>query len=223
MPVSMICMLVIAGERLPRGDLTYLAFRVAFQETLERIVLSRQVEDGNDVFGYLTEVPFLTGVAPHVQLDLLADTWNRHTSRRRMHASLIDESVLYAVCETAARIAGDEPTVITHCLITGPKACSVEVDGFLPGELKNLHLALANEGDFLLISQFEDLEPDECAELKQQFRLDLERLEEMFDVLGRWYVKPHLTGRLDGLLTEREAQRAELVISELFQPREASD
>lgn len=216
-------MLFIAGERLPRSDLTYLAFRVAFQETLERIVLSRQVDDGNEIFGYLTEVPFLSGVAPHVQLDLLADTWSRHISRRRVQGSLIDESVLYAVCETAARIAGNEPTVITHCMITGPKTCSVEVDGFLPGELRNLHLGLANEGDFLLISQFEDLEPDDSADLKQQFRLDLQRLEEMFEVLGRWFVQPHLTARLDGLLTERESQRAGFVINELFQPREASE
>jgi hypothetical protein len=216
-------MLFIAGERLPRSDLTYLAFRVAFLETLERIVLSRQVEDGNEVFGYLTEVPFLTAVAPHVQLDLLADAWSRHTSRRRHNATLIDESVIYAVCETAARVAGNEPTVITHCMITGPKSCSVEVDGFLPGELRNLHLGLANEGDFLLISQFEDLEPDESADLKEQFRLDLQRLDEMFDVLGRWYVQPHLAVRLDGLLTERELQRVDYVITEVLQPREASE
>ncbi len=216
-------MLFIAGERLPRSDLTYLAFRVAFLETLERIVLSRQVEDGNEVFGYLTEVPFLTAVAPHVQLDLLADTWSRHTSRRRHNATLIDESVIYAVCETAARVAGNEPTVITHSMITGPKSCSVEVDGFLPGELRNLHLGLANEGDFLLISQFEDLEPDESADLKEQFRLDLQRLDEMFDVLGRWYVQPHLAVRLDGLLTERELQRVDYVITEVLQPREASE
>jgi hypothetical protein len=216
-------MLLIAGERLPRSDLTYLAFRVSFQETLERIVLSRQVDDGNEVFGFLTEVPFLTGVAPHVQLDLLADTWSRHTSRRRFKASLIDESIVYAICETAARIAGDEPTVITHCMITGPKTCSVEVDGFLPGELRNLHLSLANEGDFLLISQFEDLNPDESAELKEQFRLDTRRIDAMFDVLGRWYIKPELTVRLDGLLTDRECQRADFVINEVLQAREASE
>jgi hypothetical protein len=216
-------MLFIAGERLPRSDLTYLAFRVAFLETLERIVLSRQFDDSIEVFGFLTEVPFLTGVAPHVQLDLLADTWSRHSSRRRIQASLVDESIIYAACETAARVAGSEPTVITHCMITGPKACSVEVDGFLPGELRNLHLGLANEGDFLLISQFEDLEPDDAADLKEQFRLDLQRLDEMFDALGRWYVQPHLAARLDGLLTDRELQRADYVISDLLQPREASE
>ncbi len=216
-------MLLIAGERLPRSDLTYLAFRVSFQETLERIVLSRQVDDGNEVFGFLTEVPFLSGVAPHVQLDLLADTWSRHSSRRRFEASLIDESIIYSICETAARIAGDEPTVITHCMITGPKACSVEVDGFLPGELRNLHLSLANEGDFLLISQFEDLNPDESEDLKEQFRLDTQRLDEMFEALSRWYVKPQLADRLEGLLTERECQRADFVINEVLQPREASE
>jgi hypothetical protein len=55
-------------------------------------------------------VPFLMGVPPHVQLDLLADTWSKHTSKDKHEASLIDESVIYAAGETAARIAEEDPT-----------------------------------------------------------------------------------------------------------------
>ena len=197
-------MLNIDGDSLPGSDLTYLAFRVSFQETLERIVLSRQVNEGNGVFGYLTEVPFLRGVAPHVQLALLAECWRRH-------------------CETAARISEDEPTVITHSLITGPRTTRVKVDAFLPGELRNLHLKLANEGDFLLISQFEDMQPDDARELKKQFGLDETRFEDMFDALGRWSVEPGMGLSLEGLLTEREIVRTGFVISEVLQPRTARD
>lgn len=210
-------MLNINGDYVPRNDLTYLAFRVSFQETLERIVLSRQVQDGNEVFGYLTEVPFLRGVAPHVQLDLLAETWEKHRSRRRHDASLVDESVVYAVCETAARIAEHEPTVITHCLITGPRQCRVHVDGFLPGELRNVHLTLANEGDFLLISQFEDMLPEDAQQMKEQFHLAPERIEMMFEALARWTMQPRLHERLEGLITEREMTRTGIVINEVFQ------
>ena len=183
-------MLLINGGPLPNIGLTYLAFRVSFLETLERIVLSRQVHDGNEIYGFLTEVPFLRGVPPHVQLDLLADTWSRHHSRGRHDASLIDESVIYAVCETAAYIAESEPTAVTHSLITGPRLSEVPVDHFLAGELRNLHLRLANEGDFLLLSQFEDIPPDESSDLKREYRLDQERLDEMFNVLGRWSIAP---------------------------------
>jgi hypothetical protein len=216
-------MLRIDDDFLPGSDLTYLAFRVSFQETLERIVLSRQVNDGNGLFGYLTEVPFLRGVAPHVQLDLLADCWQRHVSKREFEATLIDESIIYAVCETAARIAEDEPTVITHALITGPRTTRIKIDAFLPGELRNLHLRLANEGDFLLISQFEDMQPDDARELKMQFGLDESRLEEMFEVLGRWAVEAGMAASLKGLLTEREIVRTGFVISEVLQPRTARD
>jgi hypothetical protein len=216
-------MLKIDDDFLPGSDLTYLAFRVSFQETLERLVLSRQVNDGNGIFGYLTEVPFLRGVAPHVQLDLLAECWQRHFSIHEFEATLIEESIIYAACETAARIAEDEPTVITHGLITGPKTTRIKVDAFLPGELRNLHLRLANEGDFLLISQFEDMEPDDARELKVQFGLDEPRFEAMFEVLGRWAVDPGMTARLTGLLTEREILRAGIVISEVLQPRTARD
>jgi hypothetical protein len=216
-------MLRIDDDFLPGSDLTYLAFRVSFQETLERIVMSRQVNDGNGEFGFLTEVPFLRGVAPHVQLDLLSECWQRHSSKREFNATLIDESIIYAICETAARIAEDEPTVITHGLITGPKTTRIKVDAFLPGELRNLHLRLANEGDFLLISQFEDMNPDDASDLKLQFSLDEPRFEEMFDVLGRWNVEPGMTANLTGLLTEREIVRAGFVISEVLQPRTARD
>jgi hypothetical protein len=216
-------MLRIDDDFLPNSDLTYLAFRVSFQETLERIVLARQVNDANGTFGYLTEVPFLRGVAPHVQLDLLADCWHRHISKRGFEATLIEESIIYAVCETVARIAEDEPTVITHGLITGPRTTRIKVDAFLPGELRNLHLRLANEGDFLLISQFEDMEPDDARELKMQFGLDEPRFEEMFEVLGRWTVEPGMAANLKGLLTEREIVRAGFVISEVLQPRTARD
>lgn len=216
-------MLRIDDDFLPGSDLTYLAFRVSFQETLERIVLSRHVNESGGVFGYLTEVPFLRGVAPHVQLDLLAECWQRHTSKRVFESSLLDESVIYAVCETAARIAEDEPTVITHGLITGPKTTHIKVDAFLSGELRNLHLRLANEGDFLLISQFEDMNPEDASDLKTQFGLDESRFEEMFEVLGRWNVDPGMSTNLKGLLTEREIVRAGFVISEVLQPRTARD
>jgi hypothetical protein len=216
-------MISIDDDYLPRSELTYLAFRVSFQETLERIVLSRQVNDASGVFGFLTEVPFLRGVAPHVQLDILAECWHRHRSRRKFQATLIDESIIYAVCETAARIAEDEPTVITHGLITGPKTTRLKVDAFLSGELRNLHLSLANEGDFLLISQFEDMNPDDARELKMQFGLEEHRLDSMFEVLGRWTVEPGMGANLNGLLTEREIVRAGFVINEVLQPRTARD
>jgi hypothetical protein len=216
---SMYRMLDVSGDILPATGLAYTAFRVSFQDTLERIVLSKQFDDGNEIFGYLTEVPFLMGVPPHVQLDLLADTWSKHTSKDKHEASLIDESVIYAACETAARIAEEDPNVITHSLITGPRESTLQVDAYLPGEFRNLHLSLANEGDFLLASQFEDMNPIEAFELKMQFQIDMTRLEEMFDVLVRWRVHSDLQKRIEGLVTERELLRIGHVIGEALQYR----
>ncbi len=210
-------MLLINHEPLPNTGLTYLAFRISFQDTLERIVLARQMGTMPDGFGFLTEVPFLQTVPPHVQLDLLADTWSKHWSSAREHASLLDESVIYAACETAARIAEEEPSIVAHSIFTGPQQIKVSVDTYLPGEFRNLHLNLANEGDFLLISQFEDIPPEEAEELKQQYRLDQDRIDEMFDALGRWAVAPNFVRRLAGLVTEKELVRASFVIGEALQ------
>ncbi|MEZ6045217.1 MAG: hypothetical protein R3C11_06465 [Planctomycetaceae bacterium] len=84
-------MIKIANETLPQSCLCYLAFRVAFMETLERIALADQIAERNlRQFGYLTEVPFLQAVPPHLQLDLLAETWAKHTSDDPCDASLVD-------------------------------------------------------------------------------------------------------------------------------------
>jgi hypothetical protein len=158
-------MLTISSDTLPQTQLSYLAFRVAFHETLERIALANQFGDDDcDCYGFLTEVPFLRGVPAHVQLDLLAETWSRHVAREQFTASLVDESVVYAACETSARLVEEEPEYVAHLMKGGPYDVEREVDHSLACELRTLHLNLSNDGDFLLISQFEDLDPDEARE-----------------------------------------------------------
>lgn len=208
-------MLAIAKDSLPQTCLSYLAFRVAFQETLERIALGRQVGDEIDLepFGYLTEVPFLKSVPPHVQLDLLVETWQKHVSKETVEATLVDESVVYAVCETAARIVESDPEAVQRFIAEGPLDVVVDVDHFLASELRNLHLSLSNDGDFLLISQFEDMRPEEADRLKSQFNLNEQTLEPMFEVLGWWYISADFMKNLDGLLADHEIVRAVTIIS----------
>lgn len=211
-------MLTIAADQLPQTLLTYVAFRVSFLETLERIALARQFDSGPpDGFGYLTEVPFLKAVPPHVQLDLLADTWKRHMAAEAHPASLVDESVIYAVCETSARLCEQDPTFLLRVIRSGPLDAAIVPDHHLASELRALHLSLANEGDFLMISQFEDMPPETGRRLKQQFRLNEDRLEQLFDVLGRWHLPEDVIDKLNGLLSEREIRRAARMLN-LKQP-----
>lgn len=212
------CMLHIATSNLPQSALSYVAFRVSFLETLERIALARQFDTGApDGFGYLTEVPFLKGVPPHVQLELLADTWSRHVAGEQHEATLVDEAIVYAVCETSARIAEQDPTFFLRVMRAGPLEMVVPPDHHLASELRALHLSLSNEGDFLMISQFEDMPPDAASKLKKQFRIDEERLEQMFDVLGRWHIQHDLLDKLLGLVNEREIRRVARMLN-LKQP-----
>lgn len=202
-------MLQIATDILPQSCLSYVAFRVAFRETLERISLAHQMgEHGAGGFGYLTEVPFLRGVAPHVQVDLLAETWAKHVSAEPFDASLVDEAVVYAACETTARIAEQEPPEFDRLLRGGPLDVDLETDAFLASELRNLHLNLPSEGDFLLISQFEDLPPDVAEERKLEFGLTPRKLQPMFEVLGLWTMSADFLSYVEGLLTEPEIIRA---------------
>lgn len=210
-------MLTIANDLLPTNTLCYLAFRVACLDTIERMVLARQFDiEWTDGFGYLTEVPFLRAVPPQVQLDLLAEAWHKQTRRERIAATLVDESVLFAVCETTARVAEQEPPQFRQWAAAGPRKVLLPPHRNFPRDLRRLHLSLPNEGDFLLVSQFEDIPPFEALALKAQFGLEPSKCDPLFEVLGRWHVTQGLAGRLAGLLTDHEIAQAMAMI-QLFQ------
>jgi hypothetical protein len=214
-------MLTLSADILPRTDLTYLAFRAAFMETLERIVLSRQVSVcGEWVFGYLTEVPVLTQVAPQVQLDLLLDTWQRHVRTTEYEATLLDEAIVFSVCETAARLLRNDRPTFKRIATTGPQPWRGKLGLPLVNKLVDLHTSLTRDADFLLIGQFLDLPPREAKLLKQEFGLHPRDAEPLFDALGRWGVRGDFEARGSELLTAQEAATVQTIL-EPYIPRAA--
>ncbi len=206
-------MLKICNSPLPQSLLSYVAFRVAFRETFDSLSLHRRCLSEQFVpYGYLCEVPFLQEVAPAVQLDLLASTWHKHLSREVHQADLLDESVVYAACEMTARLVEREPESVSRLLCSGPLDLTIPLDSYLARELRLLYLELPNDGDFLLISQFLDLEPEEAIDQKLQMGIDPNRMAPMFDVLGRWHVSSQMTNCLRGLLTESEVARVATIL-----------
>jgi hypothetical protein len=206
---SMCSMLSICNEPLPVSETVYIAFRLACCDTLERMVLAEQIDDPSEPsFGYLTQVPFLRQVPPQVQLDLLVETWRRHTNSETIAANLVDESVIYAACETASHLVATDPGTALRLLSQGPIEVADRPSLRMSREIQAVHLDLANEGDFLLISQFQDIPTDEALVLKTKFGLDPSACEPMFEVLGRWHVGADFARRAGGLLNAVEAGRA---------------
>lgn len=198
-------MLIICADTVPQTKLSYLAFRLAAFETFKLIEFAQQSgQEFRDPYGFLTEVPFLREVAPQVQISLLAQTWAKLNSPFREHATLVDESVLYAVCETAARMLEQIPELFHSFTETGPVKFLTLPDKTTVHELRAIHLDLANEGDFLLVSQFLDLDPVEASNYKKQFRMSEQYLEPLFDVLGQWQIPADTATRLHGLFHEDE-------------------
>ncbi|MBX3436749.1 MAG: hypothetical protein KF861_04600 [Planctomycetaceae bacterium] len=206
-------MLCIEREPLTDSDLAYIAFRLAFLETLERISLAEQMGlVGDGAYGFLSEVPYLRNVAPQVQLDALLECWQKIRSERAETATLVDESVVYAACECAGRIAdGDTDFALRH-LSTGPRHLSERLNGPLGDELRFLHLSLPNEGQFLLLSQFQDVDPDAGLKLKQTFGMSPAACESMFEILGRWHVSADFRQNGCGLLAEAEVAQAAQIL-----------
>lgn len=200
-------MLKIATDIVPHSDLAYVAFRISFRETLERLMLARQMGQPVEGFGYLAEVPFFRAVPGQVQLDTLARTWKRLVSRETFEADLLDESVIYATGEAAAGVVEAEPEEVSNYLARGPRNIDVVANADFAAQLRGLHLGLSNDGDFLVLSQFEDMPPDEARWFKRKFQLDESRLQPMFDLLGRWHLSPEFGGNLRYLLTPGEIRR----------------
>jgi hypothetical protein len=199
-------MLRITDDVLPQSLLSYVAFRVALRETVDRLCRDTG-DEAEPRLGYLAEVPLLREAALAVQLDLLAATWDRHLSHRTHQATMLDESVLYAACEFAAAMADLQPARVTWCLRGGPIDLTIPVDAGLAHELRSLYLKLSNDGDFLLIGQLLDLAPEDSLDWKQRLGIVPDRLEPLFDVLGRWHPSSKLVSNLHGLITAVEAQQ----------------
>lgn len=200
-------MLQIANDSLPQSLLSYIPFRVSLRHLMAS--LSEMGTDGTlppppAATGYLAEVPFLRETSLAVQLDLLAETWDLHLSPELTSASLVHESVIYAACEFTALLAEQHPERITWALRGGPLDVTVPVDHALATELRQLYLRLSNDGDFLLISQLLDLPPDEAADWKERLGMDPARLEDLFEILGRWHPSTELIGNLQGLVSLQE-------------------
>ena len=198
-------MIAIANESLPRSVLSYIAFRISFRDTLERLTLASQFEiEPTGGVGFLTEVPFFRQVPPQIQLDLLANTWSRHLLPEVVQATMVDEAVIYAACEYAGDVICEQPKEALRFLNSGPLDLAFPLDKALADQVRSLHLKLPSEGDFLMLSQFEDLPPDEAKIMKRQFGLGPSRVDEMLEVLGRWKISAEFQQRLAGLLTTEE-------------------
>jgi hypothetical protein len=201
-------MLVINPRTLPRTELAYVAFRLACLDTRERLELALQLDvcpERN--FGFLTEVPFLRNVPAQVQLSLLMETWQRHLTPIPQQASLLDESVLYAACESAARLIRTEPEIARRFLSRGPIDCTCSVNRKLAEDLQSIQTHFVQEGLFLLLSQFQDIPPLEAVPLKLEHGLTPDNYECLFEVLGRWYVSTDMLLHAEGLLTRVEIEQ----------------
>ena len=195
--------------RLPHSDLAYLAFRLAMQETLSDSELFRDLEEDPDYpAGYLSEVPFLEQVPLQVQVDLLAETWHRHRQTELIEASLLDAAVVYAACQTAARIIEDMPEVAAAYLRDGPRQLKTRIFRRATHRLENMFDAFWDDDDFLLIDELQDLPPERSAEIRGRMQISDEDIQPLYDALARWHVAPNVAAHLQGLLTEAEIAEA---------------
>lgn len=198
-------MIKFTEHHLPYSERVYIAFRIAFLETQERLILAEQLDLGSHrSFGYLTHVPFLRCVPAQVQLDLLLEVWDKHLSKEVFPANYLDEAIVYSACETAAHLIQSDPQHAERLIGSGPLRSAMKVNHTTAAQFQQLHIDYTGEGHFLLISQYQDLPPEKATRFKEQFGIIMGKTDSLYDALSRWNVQAGFADKACGLLTDQE-------------------
>lgn len=203
-------MLTCYGDEvsLPQNDLVYVAFRQAALETLCELDMTHEaLEPGDEPpEGFLVEVPLLRGMAPTVQVDLLADGWRRHQAAELHEASLLDAAVIYAAFRTAGRIIHDEYSLMKTWLKCGPRRVRRRITDETPERLQDLFFEFWDDIDFLSMSALQDLSPERAQAVRDEMGFAEEDIQDLEEALSRGRASPAVLANLAGLLSGKEVQ-----------------
>lgn len=196
--------------RLPRGDLTYAAFRVAAVATLDELEWLNDDRDEDltpgEGFGFLAQVPLLESIDPIIQLDLLGEVWARQRPREPVEATLLDAAVVYAACQETEDLLRDEARLVRLYLREGPKSVRVKFNVDTAERFEALFDSFWDDLDFLTLGEWLDLPGDRAELLKRHMRMADDA--PLFQALERGTVSEAFGRNLRGLLTSSEIEGA---------------
>ncbi|GIX03416.1 MAG: hypothetical protein KatS3mg113_0422 [Planctomycetaceae bacterium] len=198
-------MIQIQHQNIPQTLLYYVAFRTALRTTwdqLSQVVAGHTADE--ETTGFISEVPYLCGVPLHVQLFILAKTWDKHRQRVVLLADVLDEYVLYACCESTIRHCREAPSRINWALRGGPYDISVPAGEELAQALRRQTEHWPCERELFVLQQLLDLPPDESEQWRQEQQIHDIRWQMLLDVLGNWWIPRGWNLRLQGLATVDE-------------------
>lgn len=195
---------------LPRGYLTYAAFRTAAVATLDEL---EWFEDGaeselylGEGCGFLSQVPLLESIDPIIQLDLLGEVWARQHPREPVEATLLDAAVVYAACQETEDLLRDEARLVRLYLRDGPKSVRIKFNVDTAERFEGLFDSFWDDLDFLTLGEWLDLPGDRAEFLKRHMRMADDA--PLFQALERGTVSEAFGQNLHGLLTTSEIEKA---------------
>ena len=188
------------------GQLIYLSFRAAWLKTLDAIIDQAARTKASRTPGFLEHIPLFTGCAPQIQLELLFQTWMGLQQEREL--TPLEQCVCYCALEELGRLGVLEHHRRLKELISGPIPASQPDLLWLGSQLRTILVTLPVQfrqfeavAELGAISDDLDGEPQGSA-LRQ----------EVLETLGSWYVRDHIFGSSENLLTLRERQTLECLL-----------
>ena len=158
----------------------------------------------DDAQGFLFEVPILRAVPAHVQIDLLAETWDRQHHMQPIEANILDAAVVYAACQTASCIISDDPEIAKIYLKGGPRKFSTPLSPETAEHLDYLFDRFWDDIDFLTLSNCEDMDSGHAATFKEFMRFPDD--VPIYEALSRGRISQNLATNLTGLMTMVEIE-----------------
>jgi hypothetical protein len=145
----------------PTNDLSFVTFVTTAYRNLLHLQLSFEPSrfglERGEPQGFLHRVPILSNLSLPVQIDLLAQTWSRHYSRRVLRANLLDGAVIFAACrDVVEAFQGDPGFTLIKRDIT--RDIDIRLDRWTFGHISTLYERWWRSFDPGLVHSLMDLE-----------------------------------------------------------------
>lgn len=193
----------------------YIAFRVAFLRVFDSLLdefIATAPMAGRQ--GFLHHIPMLSGTAPHVQIELLLQTWDSLRTTQPLALTVEDQVICYAVTTELAETSSDENQRMIRRAARGPVQIEIGNPMWLASHVRSFQVMLPFAPQAAALQMEPGIATDDLTNIRAAGGVDSPTLDRLMNALSRWTVDSSLYLNAEGLLTETEIEILRAFFSE---------
>jgi hypothetical protein len=193
----------------------YIAFRVAFLRVFDILLdefIATAPMAGRQ--GYLDRIPMLSGTAPHVQIELLFQTWNTLRTTEFPALTVEDQIICYAGTTELAETSSDNDQRTIRRAARGPVQIDIGNPMWLASHVRSFQVTLPFAPQAAALQMEPGIAADDLTNIREAGGVDSPTLNRLMNALSRWTVNSSLYLNAEGLLTDTETEILRAFFSE---------